>query len=218
MAINDERYVVPANQGLVLKQVTGVPDIAEKATYQVPLFVPAVTTASDAAYQFENNLMQPCVEGKTFTAETENLDGTTGTDYTVFILTDRYMTWKKEGSNAATYDEHFTSGNVAAFYRMHLYGNDSYDGGTARNTLGANKAYLLLRTDKINAPIWNTSSPAPAPQYIGIAGVSDMDEAVSQTEEQQDGRTYNLRGQAVDGSKALPAGIYIRNGRKIIIR
>ncbi len=219
VAINDERYVVPANQGLVLKQVTGVPDIAEKATYQVPLFVPAVTTASDAAYQFENNLMRPCVEGKTFTAETENLDGTTGTDYTVFILTNRYMTWKKEGSNAATYDEHFTSGNVAAFYRMHLYGNDSYDGGTARNTLGVNKAYLLLRTDKINAPIWNTSSPAPAPQYIGIAGVSDMDEAVSQTEEQQgDGRTYNLRGQAVDGSKALPAGIYIRNGRKIIIR
>ena len=215
VAVNDRRHVVPANNGLVLKQTTNVPAlVAPATTYQVPLFAPAVTTAEDAGYRFTGNLMRPCVNGKTFTSETENFDGT---DYTVFILANKYMTWKKEGTNT-TYDEHFTEGNVAAFYRMHIFNDNSYDSGTNRNTLAANKAYLLLRTDKINDPIWKTSPASPAPRYVGIAGVSDMEEEQTAAGiDQGDGRTYNLRGQAVDGESLSP-GIYIKNGKKIVMK
>lgn len=215
VAVNDRRHVVPANNGLVLKQTTNVPTlVAPATTYQVPLFAPAVTTAEDAGYRFTGNLMRPCVSGKPFMSETENLDGT---DYTVFILANKYMTWKKEGTNT-TYDEHFTEGNVAAFYRMHIFNDNSYDSGTDRNTLGRNKAYLLLRTDKINGPIWETSPASPAPRYVGIAGVSDMEEEQSAAGiDQGDGRTYNLRGQAVDGESLSP-GIYIKNGKKIVMK
>lgn len=218
VAVNDRRHVVPANNGLVLKQtqrydnstsVYAAIGSGETTTYQVPLFAPAVTTAEDAGYRFTGNLMRPCVNGKPFMSETENLDGT---DYTVFILANKYMTWKKEGTSAATTDNSWHSGNVAAFYRLHKYGDN------ATNTLGRNKAYLLLRTDKINDPIWETSPASPAPRYVGIAGVSDMEEEQSAAGiDQGDGRTYNLRGQAVDGESLSP-GIYIKNGKKIVMK
>ena len=219
VAVNDRRHVVPANNGLVLKQTQRYDNSSDYAaigsgetnTYQVPLFAPAVTTAEDAGYRFTGNLMMPCVNGKTFTSETENLDGT---DYTVFILANKYMTWKKEGTSAATTDNSWHSGNVAAFYRLHKYDDDD----ATLNTLGPNKAYLLLRTDKINDPIWETSPASPAPRYVGIAGVSDMEEEQSAAGiDQGDGRTYNLRGQAVDGESLSP-GIYIKNGKKIVMK
>jgi len=89
--------------------------------------------------------------------------------------------------------------------------------GTNRNTLGANKAYLLLRTDRIKPAIWTPA--APAPQYVGIAGISDMDEEQSAVGTiLDDNRTYNMRGQVVDGDGPLPKGVYIRNGRKFVVK
>ena len=221
VAVKDERSVVPANQGLVLKQVESLPTTTDKATYQVPLFVPAVTTEEDAASSFNNNLMRPNVEERTFDSETENFTGKDGEkSYTVFILSNKYMTWRKEGSNPVSYDDHFNTGDVAAFYRMHLYGGGaSYDGETNLNTLGANKAYLLLRTDKINDAIWGAGGANPAPRYIGIQGVSDMEEydATLDTQNHREG-TYNLSGQKMADDGPLPPGIYIQNGKKVIVR
>ena len=139
------------------------------------------------------------------------------------------MTWKKEGNNAATYDEHFTSANVPTFYRMHKFDNTNYDPdnltGTNRNTLGPNKAYLLLKASKLTYPLWSgQSSPAPRRDYIAIEGVSDMEELEELEEVERSARMdncfYNLNGQKVAEGEAtqLPRGIYIRNGKKIIVK
>lgn len=215
--LQDRNYVVPARQGLVLKQTEAVPG-ENNTTYTVPLFVPAVTTAVEPAYVYTNNLMRPNLTGaapgttnaaKTFDSETETINGV---DYTRFILSEKYLTWKKDGETV-TANDNFSQGAVPGFFRLHVFGNTSYDGRTDRNTLGPNKAYLLLRTDRINAPIWE--SGAPARQFVGIQGVSDFADDYEYNENTE--RVYNLRGQMVDDSSLQP-GIYIRNGKKIIVK
>jgi hypothetical protein len=219
--LQDRNYVVPARQGLVLKQTEAVPG-ENNTTYTVPLFVPAVTTAVEPDYAYTNNLMRPNLTGadpgttnaaKTFDSETETVNGV---DYTRFILSEKYLTWKKDGeTGSVTYNEHFSQGAVPGFFRLHVFGNTSYDGGTDRNTLGPNKAYLLLHTDRINPAIWTPATPAR--EFVGIEGISDLTEYSDYPMSAADNATYNLRGQMVDDSSLQP-GIYIRNGKKIIVK
>ena len=272
VSISDQRYVVPAKTGLVLKQTKRYdassskddklePLAAGATAYKVPFFVPAVTTAEDAASSFTNNLMR-CAENPDeeykFDSETEEIQKQTsaaegeayfsdniineygGTEFTRFILAKRYMTWTQtqteteDGTKKLTTPTEFETKEAAVFYRLHVYGSDEYgqltglgdeDGTLAKlNTLGANKAYLLLPNDKINPALWGSSPgsslPAPAYDYVGILGVSDMEEAEQLTDgPRTDGHIYNLRGQLVgDDASRLPAGVYIRNGRKIVVR
>ncbi len=220
--LQDRNYVVPARQGLVLKQVTSSPG-ADGSTYTVPLFVPAVTTATEPDYTFTNNLMRPNLTERTFTAECEDANGTDNLSgaYTRFILSEKYMTWRKEDATVS-YDEHFTSASVPGFYRMHIYGNSSYDGGTYRNTLGANKAYLVLPSDKINDPIWETNTPVRRFEFIGIEGVSDMEEIIdapNPSDTTNKNAIYSLSGQLMgDDETVLAPGIYIRNGKKFLVK
>jgi hypothetical protein len=209
----DRNYVVPANQGLVLKQVGNSP---ESETYSVPLFVPAVTTAAEAA--FANNLLRPNLIETTFNSETEIINET---EYTRFIFSEKYMTWRKEGSTL-TQPTAYVSGTVPGFYRLHIYTPAEASSITpstsadALNTLGANKAYLVLLTDKINTPIWNTSGGAKQ-GFIGIEGISDMEEITEVSEPSAPSGTYNMQGQKMDDNAPLPAGIYIINGRKVSV-
>lgn len=218
--LQDRNYVVPAKQGLVLKQAENSPG-ADGSPYTVPLFVPAVTTAIEPDYSFTNNLMRPNLTETTFAYESENFNGST---YVRFILSDKYMTWRKEGNNTATYDEHFVTGTVPGFYRMHVFSDTDYDSdsgtltGSNRNTLAANKAYLLLRAENLNYPLWNASSPARRFDFVGIEGVSDMEDITDNQDNLFDNGTYNLRGQKVNDDGPLPPGIYIRNGKKIIVK
>ncbi len=228
--LQDRNYVVPARQGLVLKQVKDSPG-NNKETYTVPLFVPAVTTATDPEYVFANNLMRPNLTGEapgttnnpqTFTSEIEKINGV---DYTRFIFSEWYMTWKKEESTVST--TKFIEGNVPGFYRLHVYkeGEEidtdvltSVDAAN-RNKLGANKAYLVLLTDKINSPIWpNPTSSARSSYFIGIEGVSDMEEITEVKEAPADNATYTLSGQRVADGDMLSPGIYIRNGKKYLVK
>lgn len=230
--LQDRNYVVPARQGLVLKQVTGSPE-PNGSTYTVPLFVPAVTTAIEPDYTFTNNLMRPNLNERPFTTECEDADGTDNGsgEYTRFILSEKYMTWRKEGDAAASYDTQFTSGTVPGFYRLHIYGDIDYDDnddtatggfdhltGSNRNILGANKAYLVLPSGKINSPIWQASAPARASYFIGIEDVSDMEEITEVTEAPVNNATYNLSGQRVADDSTLSPGIYIRNGKKYLVK
>lgn len=218
---------VPEETGLVLRLKNVVDaDLAKTNSWdgttekgKVPLFYPAITTGQTATtVDFPaSNLMYPNLTENELVSETETVGGT---DYTRFILAKRYMTWRKQ-DGTVIYDDAFDdSKEVAAFYRMHLYGS-TFDGesATALNTLGANKAYLLLETSEINPAIWTSGSPSR--RYVPILGVSDMDEDFG--EEGADGfcpsdKTYNLRGQAIDTDGAPAPGIYIRNGKKIIIK
>ena len=102
------------------------------------------------------------------------------------------------------------------FYRMHIYDN-SFDGKTVEelNTLGANKAYLLLKTDKIAPALWTTGASARG--YVGIIGESDITLFEEETEHSAEQPLYNLQGQMV-GSEQLPRGVYIRNGKKHVVK
>lgn len=228
--IEDERFVVPANNGLVLKQTSSVPG-TDGTQYSVPLFVPAVTTSTDAASLFTNNLMRPNVTANRHYMESVGFNGST---YVKFLLAKRYMTWKKEGATL-TKPTAYESRNVASFYRWHIYTADDvaqiaeYSALTTNeereakagelNTLGANKAYLLLRADQIADPLWSGGAPAK-PRHVGIEGESDMEDINDYTETKDNPRTnhtYNLNGQVVDDD-VLPPGIYIKNGKKILVR
>lgn len=216
VSLVDERYVVPANVGVVLRQTDDVPT---GDNYSVPLFTPAVTTAADPSEDFEHNLVRPNVSTTLFTTETVDFNGTTetdGTHYSRFILTNRFATWKKAGDEAVTSPTAFTTGNRAMFYRMHIYDN-SFDGKTVAelNTLGANKAYLLLKTDKIAPALWTTGASARG--YVGIIGESDITLFEEETEHSAEQPLYNLQGQMVS-SEQLPRGVYIRNGKKHVVK
>lgn len=233
VSIVDQRYVVPAQTGLVLKQTESIP--SSVTTYNVPLFVPAITTETDAEANFVNNLMRPNVSATTFDSEVETtnaIDGTTK-DYYRFILAKRYMTWTavKEGDKPKTVTPPtaFETREVAAFYRLHKYsstdGLTNEDGTSLTesvddlNTLGPNKAYLILPKDNIVDALWKDETAPAKPRYIGIVGVSDMADDIDElTEPQVTGKIYNLRGQEVDPDGPLPTGIYIKDGKKVLVK
>lgn len=140
-------------------------------------------------------------------------------NYTRFIFASRYMKWTKgetlEHSN-------FTDGTVPVFYRMHIYTTEQ-DGksATVLNTLDANKAYMLIHSGNVPDALWNTGGGAPAKEFIGIEGISDIydwDEAPENPQSRVNSGTYSLSGQKVDDNGSLPAGVYIKNGKKVIIK
>jgi hypothetical protein len=229
-------YGVPASTGLILK-MEDVSNLTSANSAGVPLFAPAISTTTLATGNIGfngsmGNMMRPNLTSRTFTTEredadanaTDNADG----EYTRFILATRFMKWKKIGDAAVTHDTDFTEGNVPVFYRMHKY--ITTVGGTSAttlNTLGANKAYLSLRTANLPAALWSTDSSF-AKEYIGIFGESDWEDYSDSnysdsnysgvTEKQENSRTYNLKGQAVNDNGNLVPGIYIRNGKKIVVK
>jgi len=234
-------YGVPANTGVVLK-LDATTNLSKANSGGVPLFVPAMTTpvVSYADIKFNGNsgnMMKENLTEKTFTAETETVDGTS---YTAFILAQQYIRWTKktqqeddgDAVEKTTHTEAFQQAvptPAAVFYRLHLFGSSEpseyTDAGITSktadelNTLGANKAYLLLPTADLPKALWDTSSGAR--RYVAILGVSDMEEELgddgSLVRRAADNRTYDLRGRVVDADNLRP-GVYIRGGRKIVVR
>jgi hypothetical protein len=89
------------------------------------------------------------------------------------------------------------------------------------NTLGDNKAYMLIHSGNVPEALWNTGGGAPAKEFIGIEGISDIydwDEAPENPQSRVNSGTYSLSGQKVDDNGSLPAGVYIKNGKKVIIK
>ena len=77
-------------------------------------------------------------------------------------------------------------------------------------TLGANKAYLKFVTDQ----------QLSAPQYISISG--DLGEGTTRIDnlnvnDNENGEWYDLNGRKLNG-KPVQKGIYIKNGKKIIVK
>ena len=77
-------------------------------------------------------------------------------------------------------------------------------------TLGANKAYLKFVTDQQQS----------APQYISISG--DLGEGTTRIDnlnvnDNENGEWYDLNGRKLNG-KPAQKGIYIKNGKKIVVK
>lgn len=211
---------------------------------QVPLFYPphSTTIQSFTTVGFEGsqgNLLMANLDRRVLTEEREtgtidkdgdNVDdsGVANGNYTRFIFAEKYMKWQKVNNEtaAATTPTAFIDGTVPVFHRLHLY--NSTEAGeitpatTANdlNTLEANKAYMLIRSGNVPEALWN-SSGGGAKGYIGISGISDFYDY----SEYSDGSykpaktgTYNMSGQKMSDEAPLPAGIYIKDGRKVVVR
>ncbi len=209
-----------------------VEDLAKANSSGVPLFYPpySATILSSSAVGFggsEGNLMKDNVASQTFTSETEYVDAV---NYTRFIFAKHYMQWKKENGELRPTPTSFTeSGDLPVFYRLHLYNSSEasalYSTEAELNTLGANKAYMLIRTGNVPKALWDTSISSPARSFVGIAGVSDMGEITGITEHYErpasakSSAIYDLRGQCMGNDESVLApGIYIRNGKKFVVR
>ena len=82
-------------------------------------------------------------------------------------------------------------------------------------TLGANKAYLKFVTDQQQS----------APQYINIVMGGDLGEGTTginnvndnlNVNDNENGEWYDLNGRKLNG-KPAQKGIYIKNGRKVVV-
>lgn len=221
---------------------TAVANFAKaKGGNSVPLFYPPHSTPilSDAV-KFggsQENLMMANLDERELTYEREtgviDNDGDAVDDsgradgnYTRFIFASHYMKWTK-GESLEHSD--FTDGTVPVFYRLHIYeAGEEVDGdvldsseAAALNTLGANKAYMLIHSGNVPEALWNTGGGAPAKEFIGIEGISDIydwDEAPENPQSRVNSGTYSLSGQKVNDNGSLPAGVYIKNGKKVIIK
>lgn len=205
-------------------------------TGEVPLFYPPHSTPilSDAV-KFggsQENLMMANLDKRELKYERETgvIDndgddfddsGVADGNYTRFIFASRYMKWTKgetlEHSN-------FTDGDAPVFYRLHIYDDTEATAllkdKTTLNTLGFNKAYMLIHSGNVPEALWNTGGGS-AKEFIGIEGISDIydwDEAPENPQSRVNSGTYSLSGQKVDDNGSLPAGVYIKNGKKVIIK
>ncbi len=215
---------VPAETGLVLRQ-NDKTNLSLANSGGVPLFAPAMTTSvlPTEATEFlgsRGNRMMASVNGISDMAETETV-GTT--EYTRFILAKRFMTWRQkttqEGTGTAstqlTAPTAFETREAPVFYRLyHFSGTFGGETKAELNALGANKAYLLLQTNALPDALWGKPGSLSR-QYVGILGISDMYEQERQAV--ADDRIYDLRGRVVDADHLRP-GVYIRGGRKIVVR
>ena len=223
-------YGVSASTGLVLK-MESVTNLTSANASGVPLFAPAIstTTLTTANIGFNGSMgneMQPNITARTFTTERENANGTDNAsgEFTRFILATKFMKWKKVGDAATTHDATFTEGDVPVFYRMRIYTTEiaGAGGGTATqlNTLGDNKAYLSLHTANLPDALWN-GQDTPGKEFIGIYGISDMEDYSEEYENSNYSErkgTYTLNGQRVNDNGTLKPGIYIKNGKKIMVK
>lgn len=211
----DHGYIAKGN-GIVLREEQS----SNATAYNIPLFVPAVTTTHPVAISGQN-MMRPNLVRKTYFLETETENGT---NYTRFLLTNVH--WTYVSTHALGTDEQgmVQYADAAGFYRMHIWETtaDMY----AKNTMGGNTAYLLVPTANMPVAVWSQQSGTPSRQgSIGIRegdGVQEMlslDERCNYMEtDSSNGHSvwYTLNGIRLSG-KPQKAGIYLRNGRKVMV-
>ena len=236
--LNEKSNAMPAETGMVLKlplvgadeseTAANVGDFAKaKGHNSLPLFYPpytAIILSRDAVAfgGMEGNLMKENITQKTFTSEIETIDGV---DYVPFIFAERYMKWTKIDNDVTHSDNFINSGNVPVFYRMHLY-TDAEAAALSTtddvlNTLGANKAYMLIRSGNVPDALWKNQA-SPVKRFIAIEGVSDMEEIIdspNSSDAPNNDAIYSLSGQLMgDDETVLAPGIYIRNGKKFLVK
>jgi hypothetical protein len=209
----DEDGYVPSGSGIVLKQESSLPNAT---TYQVPLFVPAITTAETSATTAfgDNNLMKANIN-ETYLGY-EDIGG-----YTKFILTNVHWKYTVYTDNSTENREwtKLADADAAGFYRLHLWGD-------ARDVMPANSAYLQVPTSQLPTALWTALPPSSSRR--NSLGIREMDftdptaipevpavsPAGSETSEAP-ALYHSLDGRRVNTPKK---GLYIKNGRKVVIK
>ena len=227
----NEVTVVPANTGVVLYKS------GNSAKFTAPLFYPAVNVTSSAQDEasLANNWMAPNVESKRHYSEVIEKNVAMGTGEggewcTKFIMTRKYYTYNK---TSESFSEQKTS-DVEAFYRMIIDTNPTT--AAKNNTIGANKAYLLIPSAKLPKALWNGGTGAGKPGeaknviFIDLEGVENadadsngettaidnaiVDDAANSMEQKV---YFSIDGTRIEG-KPTKKGIYICNGKKVYVK
>jgi hypothetical protein len=231
--IVEDGYVAE-NTGTVLRLDNGSTDSganltkanSEESLYRIPLFYPSYTLgASSTPTTFPaDNLMYPNLTKATHQYENSWIGGNT---YTKFILTNVHWTYHIDHTlNADESAGSITETDAAGFYRMHIW--STTDDKDTKNTMPANTAYLLVPTDNLPLAVWaqQSSGSAARRNTIGIrtawGETTDIDkvdmDSLRKDEDSAEGRDgdwYTLNGMKLAG-RPTKAGVYIRNGKKII--
>lgn len=208
----DEDGYVPAERGLVLKQESSVP---VATTCQVPLFVPAVTTAETSATTAtgDDNLMKANVN-ETYLGY-EDIGG-----YTKFILTNVH--WKYTVRTEDGVERHewakLTDADAAGFYRLHLWGD-------SRDVMPANSAYLNIPSASLPTALWTSLPPSSSRRNsLGIreldydtTNIDDIDNPQKTDSQPKADAWYTTDGRKMSATPTKP-GIYIKNRRKVVVR
>lgn len=231
--INEDGYV-PEKTGIVMRlDNVGHLSDANSGKY-VPLFYPSYTRpASSTPVGFPtNNLMYNVDEGIESNNRNYNETINVGSvNYTKFILTNRYWTFNKDHALSDDESASPNTADAAGFYRMHIWKSGA-DIET-KNTMKANTAYLLVPSNNLPVAVWTLQegySAAPGMDLLGVYNIVGPNSETAIDELRDDGITAggnadNCNGQTwytVSGTKlATPptkAGLYIRNGRKVVVR
>ena len=137
-----------------------------------------------------------------------------------FIMTRTYYTYySADGSSSGAQES-----PVEAFYRMRIDTNAST--AAQHNTIGANKAYLLIPNTDVPTALWAGSASSKAGLIFIDLDENDIDDnsevngienPVTTLEDDTDACYYSLSGVRLGGKPSKP-GMYICNGKKIIVK
>ena len=204
--------VLPANTGCFIYNNAGESfNVASGKVNGFHLFVPDMhdTKNTMVATTLNQNMLKP-LNGE---ISRETTDEVTGKTYYNYVMTYQWVSVDPE--TGAINPDGPTSGNtkVEGFYRI-------AQGATAR---GTNKAYLPIEK--------STVSHAPAAFFLNLVptavdpeeplsedyGNQDIDAISLQNAADVDAVWYNMNGQKLNG-KPAKSGVYIMNGRKVVIK
>ena len=219
--------VVPENTGIVLYKSGHDKD---KGGFNVPLFYPACNVKVQESEQdlYDVNMMAPNVASTDHTSVTETWHGV---ECTKFVMSRQYYVYHKSSDGTGSNSGELTS-EQEAFYRMRL--NSGVQGTS--NTMGANKAYLLIPTSKLPLALWEGGNGAGTPGYAKpgvifmddiealfggeepISGIATAIDTIESTETVGNGNTYHtLSGMQIQGVPTQK-GVYIMNGKKVLVK
>lgn len=218
--------VIPKNTGIVLYKEGHSGD-----AFNVPLFYPACNAKVEEAEQtaLDNNWMAPNVASTEHTSVTETWHNV---ECQKFVMSRQYYVYHKSSDGTGSNSGELTS-EQEAFYRMRL--NSGVQGTS--NTMGANKAYLLIPTAKLPLALWNPQSNGEGKPGLAKSGVIFMDDimdlfsedepsgiataiddAIESTETVGNGNTFHtLSGMQIQGVPTQK-GVYIVNGKKVLVK
>ena len=205
----DHGYM-PQGTGIVLAET----NVSETAAYKVPLFVPAITTTHEVVVSGEN-MMHPNLVTKEYNQEEEG-------DFTRFLLTNIHWTFAKDGtlSEEEPDGRRIVETDAAGFYRQHVWTALSATDNAAKNTMAPNSAYLLVPTSQLPVAVWNsTASSSRRRNSIAIRfdDITDINDTRLDADVQNRTGWYTLNGVKLNG-QPTKAGLYICNGRKVVVK
>lgn len=159
--------------------------------------------------------------------------------YTRFMLTNVHWTFTGSQNQATDEGMAYQAVEAAGFYRLHIFEENQQAedplGSTsdaAKNTMAPNTAYLLVPTASLPTALWDVSTGANARQrntigilndWEGETGLNDLELQPGMDGEQPgtvaDGieTWYTLGGARLSG-RPTQAGLYICNGRKVVVK